>query len=100
MAAKVIKFRHGNHKGLFHYIKMDGVFVALSEVGTGKVEYIKEHRSLDITFDLKGEKYDVYFVDVIEDKETVQKVYDEMLKQDNTYFKEGIEGLCVLKFHL
>lgn len=97
--AQLVKFRHGNHKGVFHYVVFEDAFVALSEVNTGKIEYIKTTNALDISFDLQSETYDVMSVDVIEDKEYVQKVYDFMLSQDNTYFKSGIEGLCVLKFH-
>lgn len=97
--AQLIKFRHGSHKGIFHYVPYDNAFVALSETNTGKIEYIKETKSLDITFDLQSETYDVMSVDVIEDKEYIQEVYDYMLNTDNTYFKNGIEGLCVLKFH-
>ena len=97
--AQLIKFRHGSHKGIFHYVQYDNAFVALSEANTSKIEYIKKTNSLDITFDLQGETYDVMSVDVIEDESYIQEVYDFMLNTDNTYFKNGIEGLCVLKFH-
>lgn len=96
---QLIKFRHGNNKGIFHYVVFEDSFVSLSESNTGKIEYIKNKKALDITFDLQSETYDVMSVDVIEDREYVQKVYDFMLESDNTYFKNGIEGLCVLKFH-
>ncbi len=100
MAKKdIIKFRHGNHKGMFHYTVFEGSFVALSEVKTGKVDYIKEHGSLDITFDLKSETYDNMAVDVIDDQELVKKVYDFMLANENNYFKDGFDHLVVLKFH-
>lgn len=97
--AQLIKFRHGAQKGIFHYVVFEGDFVSLSEVKTSKIDYIKSHKSLDITFDLQSETYDVMSVDVIEDQDYVQKVYDFMLENDNTYFRNGIEGLCVLKFH-
>ena len=95
----LIKFRHGNHKGIFHYAVYEGDFVALSELDTGKVTYIKDHGTLDITFDPKSETYDIMNIDVIEDKDYVQQVYDFMTEQDNNYFKNGIDNLCVLKFH-
>lgn len=97
--AQLVKFRHGNQKGIFHYVVFEDAFVALSEAKTSKIDYIKSKSALDISFDLQSETYDVMSVDVIEDKEYVQKVYDFMLEQDNTYFKNGIEGLCVLRFH-
>ena len=48
--------------------------------------------SLDITFDLQGETYDVMSVDVIEDESYIQEVYDFMLNTDNTYFKTVSPG--------
>ena len=95
----LIKFRHDNNKGIFHYTVFEGDFVALSELATGKVQYIKEHGSLDITFDPKSETYDKMAVDVIDDKEYTEKVYNLMLENDNNYFKDGYDHLVVLKFH-
>ena len=95
----LIKFRHGNNKGIFHYTVFEGDFVALTEVKTGKIDYIKEHGTLDITFDLTSETYDIMEVDVIEDEDYVKKVYDFMLKNENNYYKDGFDKLCVLKFH-
>jgi len=77
----------------------EGSFVALSEVQTQKVKYIKEHGAIDISFDLQSEHYDVMSADVIEDQEYVQKVYDHLIESGNAWFKDGIDGLCVLKFH-
>ena len=37
--------------------------------------------------------------DVIEDPDFVQQVYDYLIETDNAWFKDGIEGLCVLRFH-
>lgn len=100
MAKKdIIKFRHGNHKGMFHYTVFEDQFLALSELKTGKVDYIKEHGSLDITFDLKSETYDKMAVDVMDDQDLVKRVYDFMLENDNNYFKDGYDHLVVLKFH-
>lgn len=96
---KFVKFRHENNKGIFHYEVFEGKFVVLAEAKSGKIAYIKEHGSIDITFDVEEENYDVLSVDIIEDKDYVQKVYDYMLKKENTYFKQGIDGLCVLRFH-
>ncbi len=99
MNDKLIHFRHGNHKGVFHYDLFDGDFVALSEVHTKKIDYIKEKGALDLTFDIDEDTYDIMAVDVIEDPDYVQKVYDHFLKTNNAWFTDGIEGLCVLKFH-
>jgi hypothetical protein len=99
MANKLIKFRHGNNVGIFHYTVFEGDFVALSEIDTGKIAYIKEKGAIDLTFDMDSTTFDVMAVDVIEDPEYVKKVYDFMQKTENSYFNRGSEGLCVLKFH-
>ena len=99
MDEKVIKFRHGNHKGYFHYEIFEGDFVALADTRSPKIDYIKTHGSIDLTFDMDSETYDVMNVDVITDKAYVKKVYHYMMEKENTYFKDGTEGLCVLKFH-
>ncbi|MBU1020099.1 MAG: hypothetical protein KJ847_02710 [Firmicutes bacterium] len=96
---QLIKFRHHSAKGIFHYTIYKGDFVALSEVKTSKIDYIKEHGAIDLTFDVEHDIYDVMAVDVIEDKDYVQEVYDYMIATENAYFFDGIEGLCVLKFH-
>jgi hypothetical protein len=95
----LIKFRHENKKGIFHYTVYEGDFVALSEIQTSKVDYIKKHGTLDITFDLTSENYDIMQVDIIENEEYVKKVYDFMLDNENNYFKDGFAKLCVLRFH-
>lgn len=95
---KLIKFRHENKKGIFHYEVYNGEFVALSEINTSKIDYIKQHGALDIAFD-ESEEYDIMAVDVIEDSAYIQQVYDFMLEKQNSYFTNGIEDLCVLKFH-
>jgi hypothetical protein len=99
MANQLIKFRHDSHKGIFHYTVFEGEFVALSEIATKKIDYIKEHGAIDLTFDLHGTNYDIMAVDVIEDPEYVKRVYDYMQATENSYFNRGIEGLCVLRFH-
>ncbi|MBN2605524.1 MAG: hypothetical protein JXR62_06865 [Bacilli bacterium] len=96
---QLIKFRHNSDKGIFHYTVYKGDFVALSEIKTGKIDYIKEHGAIDLTFDVDQDIYDVMAVDVIEDKAYVQEVYDYMIATENAYFVDGIEGLCVLRFH-
>jgi hypothetical protein len=95
---KLIQFRHGNYKGVFHYTVYKGAFVALSEKNTGKIDYIRDHGALDLKFE-DDTAYDVMAVDIIDDPAYVKEVYDYMISQKNSYFTDGYEGLCVLQFH-
>ncbi len=99
MGEQLIKFRHNDKVGIFHYTIIDGDFVVLSEKNTSKIDYIKERGALDVTFDMDSTIYDVMAVDVIEDVDYVQKVYDYMQETNNAYFNDGPEGLVALRFH-
>lgn len=94
----LVKFRHNNNVGLFHYVIFEGDFVVLSEKETGKVLYIKENGKLEITFDVETENYDMLTVELVEDTNYVEKVYNYMIETNNPYFHEGVEGLVALKF--
>jgi hypothetical protein len=96
---KLVKFRHNYHKGIFHYDVLDDYIVVLSKDDTGKIKYINEHGAIDVTFQIENEEYQIMGVDIVTDKEYVQKVYDHFKASGNDYFKDGIEGLCVLRFH-
>ena len=70
----------------------------ISEFKTKKVSYINEHGKLNISFDVKSEGYDLVNVSVVTDEEYVNKVYTYMIETNNAYFKDGTDGLCVIKF--
>jgi general stress protein 26 len=96
---KFVKFRHNDHKGIFHYDVYNGDIVVLSKNNTSKIDYIKSHGAIDVTFIVEEEDYQVMGVDIINDPSYVQEVYDHFKNSENDYFKDGIDGLCVLKFH-
>lgn len=95
----LIKYQHGNQKGLMHYVVYDGDVVVMSALKTKKVSYINEHGTLDITFDIDQKELDTVNVTVETDEEYVKAVYNYMIETNNAYFEDGTEDLCVLKFH-
>ena len=95
----LIKYAHGDERGLMHYVIFEGDVVVLSEYKTKKVEYINQHSELLVTFDIDSKDYDNTKVEVLTDKGYVSKVYNYMLETNNAYFKDGFEGLCVIKFN-
>jgi hypothetical protein len=94
----LIKYQHGNEKGLMHYVVYDGDVVVMSALKTKKVTYINEHGTLNITFDIDQSVLDTVTVSVVTDKDYVQAVYNYMIETNNAYFEDGTEDLCVLKF--
>jgi hypothetical protein len=95
----LVKYTHENSKGLLHYVIFESDVVVLSEVDTKKVAYIDKNGTLDVSFDIESEGYDLIDVTVIRDEDYVQRVYDYMIETNNAYFFNGIEGLCVIKFN-
>ena len=95
----LIKYQHGNEKGLMHYVVYDGDVVVMSALKTKKVSYINEHGTLDITFDIDQKELDTVNVTVETDEEYVKAVYNYMIETNNAYFADGTEDLCVLKIH-
>ena len=94
----LIKYFHGDEKGLMHYVIFDRDIVVLSEIETKKVAYIKENGNLNISFNVDSNVFELINVSVITDKEYVEKVYNYMHEINNTYFKDGYQTLCVIKF--
>lgn len=94
----LIKYAHGNDKGLMHYVVFEGDVVVMSVHKSKKVAYVEEHGTLDITFKIDQKELDTVNVRVVTDKEYVQRVYNYMIETNNAYFEDGTEDLCVLVF--
>ena len=94
----LIKFYHGEEKGLMHYVIFERDIVVLSEIETKKVKHIKENGNLNITFDIDSKDFDLVDVTVVTDKEYIGKVYNYMHEINNAYFFDGYDSLCVIKF--
>jgi hypothetical protein len=94
----LIKYKHGNDKGLMHYVIFNGDVVVMSAYNSKKVSHIEENGTLDVTFDIDQNNFAPVKVSVITDDEYIMSVYNYMLEINNAYFVDGTEGLCVLKF--
>lgn len=94
----LFKYKHGDDLGFMHYVVFNGEVVVLSAHESLKVSHIEKHGYLDVTFDVKSDSYGPVKASVSTDKEYVQQVYNYMIETNNAYFKDGIEGLCVVKF--
>ncbi len=93
----LVKYRHGNDTGFMHYVIFQKEVVVLSEEATRKVKYISEKGALDVSFDVDSDQYDVLKAEVITDPKYVEQVYTYMIETNNAYFRDGFDGLCVIK---
>lgn len=93
-----LKFKYKNEKGVMHFVEFEGKLVGLSVLESQKVAYIQKHNNLDVTFDLKSKEFHLVKVTISTDEDYLTRVYNHMLEMENTYFKDGLQGLCVLVF--
>ena len=92
----IYKYAHDSEIGYMHYIIFEDDVVVLSKEDSLKIDFINNHGYLNVTKDLKGTEFTKVNAHVVTNMEYVQKVYDFMLESNNTYFKEGTEGLCAI----
>lgn len=93
----LVKFAHNEDKAFMHYVVFNGEVVVLSRFDSKKVTHIEAHGSVEVSFDVDSSGYDVLKAEVVADPVYVEKVYNYMIETNNAYFKDGIEGLCVIK---
>jgi general stress protein 26 len=94
----LIKYKHDNDQGLMHYVVFEGEVVVLSKYASKKITYIEQNGKLNITFDVKSKDLELVEIELVTDKEYVEKVYNYMIEINNAYFTDGFDDLCVLKF--
>ncbi len=99
MRKSLIKYRHGNEEGYMHYVIYEEKFIVLSQMKSNKVDYIKEHGKLEITFDMQSDTFDPVKAEIITDSSYIHRVLNEMKSNENSYFREYEEGLCAIIIH-
>ena len=92
-----LKYKHENENGVMHYTTFNERLVALSVLDSKKVEFINGGGKLEVAFDLKSKDFEFVAAEVVTEKSEVEEVYNLMLEEDNTYFKDGFDALCVIK---
>ena len=97
-AKTIYKYTHDGEVGYMHYIMLDGKQIALSVFDSLKVRYKLKNGKLDVTTDLKDGNFKEKKCNIDSNKEFVQKVYELMLESNNSYFKNGTDGLCAIVF--
>lgn len=95
----IVKFKHEEKEGFLSVVVKNNEYFALVEKNTPKVKTVKENGKLVISFDIKQSNYQEVHAEVIEDKNVVKEVYEQLEKDKNLYFKSLTDDLCVIKFN-
>lgn len=94
----IYKYKHDEETGFMHYVVFNGEIAVLSKKDSLKVEYVEQTGTLAVTADLKSEEYEDVKAKVVKDKAYIQDLYNTMNELGNSYFRDGIEGLCAIVF--
>lgn len=94
----IYKYTHDGEVGYMHYVVFEGSVVVLSKEDSLKVDYIQKNGTIKVTADIKHNDYTEVKCRVENNPEFVQSVYNYMQETNNSYFNDGIVGLCALVF--
>ncbi len=94
---KVLKFKFIEQEGFLSVVEKDDAFYALVKKDTPKVGMITQTHRLLISYELKNPIFQDVFVEVINDQDVIKSTYQTLQQENNLYFKELDDSLCVLK---
>lgn len=94
----IIKLIQGEKETSLHYIQSDNKLLALTLGSSEKVSLLKKDTPVKLSF-AKKDRTNLIDADVkvIEKKETVKQVFDQMLALNFTHFKKYSDELVVLE---
>ena len=92
----VVKFKFQDKEGFLSVVEKSNVYYTLVQKDTPKVLEAEKHKKLLISFDLKQPQYKEVVVQVIYEKDLIKWVFDALAADNNLYFKQLDDTLCVL----
>ena len=94
---QMIKFKFQDKEGFFSVVEKSNHYYTLVKKDTPKVFEVQKTKKLWISYDIKQPKFQEVLVNVLCDQTSVQWVYDELKRDENLYFKELDDSLCVFE---
>ena len=93
----MIKFKYQDKEGFLSVVEKSNYYYTLVKKDTPKVLEIQKTKKLKISYDIKQPNFQDVMVDVIFDQTLIEWVYDKLKFEDNLYFKELDDSLCVFE---
>lgn len=94
---KVLKFTFEGKEGFLSVVEDQSSYYTLVQKDTPKVASIQLTHRLFISYELKQPVFHEVNATVIVDKNVIRDVYHQLEKENNLYFKELNDTLCVIK---
>jgi hypothetical protein len=96
MEKGILKLTAKGKTRMMHYLEMDGHMKALAMGDTDLIRDLNDDHHIEIILNIKEGKEIPANVQIIEDKEQVKALFDEMLNLNHTWFKEFDDQLVML----
>ena len=94
----ILKFKSKYSKGPMHYITYNGNVYSVTNGTSRKVKSLKEDGTLLIANHLLSRKWEDRKIQIIDDHEFVQEVFDYMIANKHSYHKSINKDFVVLKY--
>lgn len=94
---KVLRFKFDGKEGFLSVAEVDHHDYALVQKDTPKVSAILKTKTLMISYELKQPIYQEVSAEVLFEPSLVEKVFHQLEKDQNLYFKTLDDSLCVIE---
>ncbi|RJX26441.1 MAG: hypothetical protein C4537_02440 [Acholeplasma sp.] len=96
----LVKFKFEEKEGFLSVVTLNGRLYTLAQKDTPKVKSIEATHTLMVSSELKVPSYQNTHVHVIYDKNIIKEVYAALEVDNNLYFKQLDDTLCVLELFM
>jgi len=93
----ILKFKFQGKEGFLSVVEKADQYYALIQKDSPKVIEIQKTKKLLISYELKEPMYKEVLVNVLNDQALTQWVYDKLEADNNLYFKNLDDHLCVIE---
>ncbi len=97
--AQVGKLKFEDQDLYMHYTEYEGETWFISDSNEERTEFYKSYDKFEFLFDLKGGDYLPVKLDVNEDAEFTKALFEKMLNDNNSYFKEYKDSFISIKIN-
>lgn len=94
---KVMKFMFEGKEGFLSIVEKPTFYLALVQKNTDKIASIRATNTLVVSYDLKPVNFQSVTAHVIDDEHVIREVYEQLARDNNLYFKQLDDSLCVVQ---
>jgi hypothetical protein len=94
---KVMKFMFDGKEGFLSIVEKPTSYLALVQKNTEKIAAIRLTNTMVVSYELKPVDFQSVTAQVIDDEQIIREVYEQLARDNNLYFKQLDDSLCVVQ---